>query len=89
MQVGKPQTGDEGTWQREALMLLQTLRTFDPDELAKGFRRWDLRIRQLGSGPGGRALRRKWHAASPNPTEVKRRAGKKRRAGNNPCFAWL
>jgi AraC family ethanolamine operon transcriptional activator len=32
-------------------MLLQTLRTRDPDELAQGFRRWDLRFRQLGGGP--------------------------------------
>jgi hypothetical protein len=28
-------------------MLLQTLRTRDPDELAAGFRRWELRVRQL------------------------------------------
>ena len=32
-------------------MLLQTLSTRDPDELAQGFRRWDLRFRQLGGGP--------------------------------------
>jgi AraC family ethanolamine operon transcriptional activator len=32
-------------------MLLQTLRTRDPDELAAGFRQWDLRFRQLGGGP--------------------------------------
>jgi hypothetical protein len=31
-------------------MLLQALRTRDPDELAQGFRRWDLRFRQLGGG---------------------------------------
>jgi AraC family ethanolamine operon transcriptional activator len=31
-------------------MLLQTLRTRDPDELAEGFRRWEHRFRQLGSG---------------------------------------
>jgi hypothetical protein len=31
-------------------MLLQTLRTRDPDELAAGFRRWDLHFRQLGGG---------------------------------------
>jgi hypothetical protein len=31
-------------------MPLQTLRTPDPDELAEGFRRWDLRFRQLGGG---------------------------------------
>ena len=31
-------------------MLLQTLRTRDPDELAAGFRRWELRFRQLGCG---------------------------------------
>jgi hypothetical protein len=29
-------------------MLLQTLRTRDPDELAQGFRRWEHRFRQLG-----------------------------------------
>jgi CheY-like chemotaxis protein len=31
-------------------MLLQTLRSCDPDELAEGFRRWDLRVRQFGGG---------------------------------------
>ena len=31
-------------------MLLQRLRTRDPDELAEGFRRWQLRFRQLGCG---------------------------------------
>ena len=31
-------------------MLLQTLRTRDPDELAAGFRRWDHRFRQFGGG---------------------------------------
>ena len=31
-------------------MPLQTLRTRDPDELAGGFRRWELRFRQLGGG---------------------------------------
>jgi hypothetical protein len=31
-------------------MVLQTLRTRDPDELAGGFRQWDLRFRQLGGG---------------------------------------
>jgi AraC family ethanolamine operon transcriptional activator len=31
-------------------MLLKTLRTRDPDELAEGFRQWELRFRQLGSG---------------------------------------
>ena len=31
-------------------MLLQTLRTRDPDELAGGFRGWELRCRQLGGG---------------------------------------
>jgi AraC family ethanolamine operon transcriptional activator len=31
-------------------MLLQTLSTPDPDELAEGFRRWQLRFRQLGGG---------------------------------------
>jgi AraC family ethanolamine operon transcriptional activator len=38
-------------WQREAPLLLQTLSTRDPDELAEGLRRWDLRFRQLGGGP--------------------------------------
>jgi AraC family ethanolamine operon transcriptional activator len=32
-------------------MLLQTLSTRDFDELADGFGRWELRFRQLGSGP--------------------------------------
>jgi hypothetical protein len=32
-------------------VLLRTLRTRDPDELAEGFRRWNLRFRQLGGGP--------------------------------------
>jgi AraC family transcriptional regulator, ethanolamine operon transcriptional activator len=36
---------------QEGLMLLQALRTRDPDELAEGFPRWDLRARQLGGGP--------------------------------------
>jgi AraC family ethanolamine operon transcriptional activator len=31
-------------------MLLHTLSTRDPDELAAGFRRWQLRFRQLGGG---------------------------------------
>ena len=31
-------------------MHLETLRTCDPDELAEGFRRWNLRFRQLGAG---------------------------------------
>ena len=31
-------------------MLLQTLSTRDPDELAEGFCRWELRFRQLGGG---------------------------------------
>ena len=31
-------------------MDLLTLRTGDPDELAEGFRRWNLRFRQLGGG---------------------------------------
>src|SRR5262245_57871555 len=51
IQVGNPQSGDDGTWQQESLMLLETLRTRDPDELAEGFRRWELRFRQLGGGP--------------------------------------
>ena len=32
-------------------MLLQALSTPDFDELSQAFRRWDLRIRQLGRGP--------------------------------------
>jgi hypothetical protein len=31
-------------------MPLQTLRTRDPDELAEGFHRWELRFRQFGGG---------------------------------------
>jgi AraC family ethanolamine operon transcriptional activator len=44
--------------QQEALVLLQTLRTRDPDELAEGFRLWNHRFRQLSGGPfrGGLAL---------------------------------
>jgi AraC family ethanolamine operon transcriptional activator len=37
-------------WQQEPRMPLQTLSTRDPDELAAGFRRWELRFRQLGGG---------------------------------------
>jgi AraC family ethanolamine operon transcriptional activator len=37
-------------WQQETLMHLQTLRIRDPDELAEGFRPWELRFRQLGGG---------------------------------------
>src|SRR5215472_7926578 len=37
-------------WQQEARVLLQTLRTRDPDELAEGFRGWELRLRQFGGG---------------------------------------
>jgi hypothetical protein len=51
IQVGKLQNGDDGTCPPETLVLLQTLSTRDPDELAQGFRRWDLRFRQLGGGP--------------------------------------
>jgi AraC family ethanolamine operon transcriptional activator len=36
---------------RRRLMLLQTLRTCDFDELAAAFPRWDLRFRQFGCGP--------------------------------------
>jgi AraC family ethanolamine operon transcriptional activator len=36
---------------RRRLVLVQTLSTRDFDELAEGFRRWDLRFRQLGGGP--------------------------------------
>jgi hypothetical protein len=31
-------------------MLLHTLRTRDPDELAGGFRGWELRFQQLSGG---------------------------------------
>jgi hypothetical protein len=34
-QVGNPQSGDDGRWQQETLMLLETLRMRDPDELAE------------------------------------------------------
>jgi hypothetical protein len=37
-------------WQQETLMLLQTLSTRDPDELAEGLRPWELRCKQLGGG---------------------------------------
>ena len=36
-------------WQQETLMHLR-LRIRDPDELAEGFRPWELRFRQLGGG---------------------------------------
>jgi AraC family transcriptional regulator, ethanolamine operon transcriptional activator len=36
---------------RRRLVLLQTLRTRDFDELAEALPRWDLRVRQLGRGP--------------------------------------
>ena len=39
IQVGKLQPGGDCMWQQETLMLLQTLSTRDPDELAEGFRR--------------------------------------------------
>src|SRR5260370_35678107 len=42
---------DDYTWHRRRLVLLQTLKTGDFDELAQAFHRWDLRIRQLGRGP--------------------------------------
>jgi hypothetical protein len=51
MQVGKPQSGDDGMRHQDRPMLLQALRTRDPDKLAEGFPRWDLRARQLGGGP--------------------------------------
>src|SRR5262245_54081167 len=37
-------------WQHETPMPLQTLRIGDPDELAEGFRPWELRFRQFGGG---------------------------------------
>src|SRR5262249_60636826 len=42
-------TIERGT--RSRLVLLQTLRTRDFDDLAEAFPRWDLRFRQLGRGP--------------------------------------
>ena len=36
---------------RRRLVLLQTLRTRDFDQLAQAFPQWDLRFRQLGRGP--------------------------------------
>jgi AraC family ethanolamine operon transcriptional activator len=51
MQVGKPQPGDDGMGQQEPHMLLETLSTRDFDELADGFRPWQLRFRQVGGGP--------------------------------------
>src|SRR5262245_55956612 len=50
-QVGKLQnlaTIQHGT--RRRLVLLQTLSTGDFDEMAAGFRGWNLRFRQLGGG---------------------------------------
>ena len=52
IQVGKLQNGGDGPCPPETLVLLQTLSTRDPDELAEGFRRWELRFRQLGGGTG-------------------------------------
>jgi AraC family ethanolamine operon transcriptional activator len=40
----------DGLWQQETLVLLQTFSTRDFDELADGFRRWELRFRQVGGG---------------------------------------
>jgi hypothetical protein len=37
-QVGKPQSGGDGLWQPETLMLLQTLTTPDPRRLARRHR---------------------------------------------------
>jgi len=45
---GKPATAARGNGR--PLVLLQTLKTHDPDELAGAFPRWDLRLRQLGGG---------------------------------------
>jgi hypothetical protein len=74
MQVGKMQTGDEGTWQQETRMLLQTLRTRDPDELAAGFRRWELRFRQLGGG----SFRGELQFLQLGATQILRAAGNRR-----------
>src|SRR5262249_30879106 len=46
-------TANVATMERDnkrRLMLLQTLRTHDFDELAQAFPQWDLRFRQLGRG---------------------------------------
>src|SRR5262249_13595470 len=45
----QPATVERGT--RRRVVLLQTLRTGDFDELTGGVPRWDLRFRQLGRGP--------------------------------------
>jgi hypothetical protein len=54
-QVEKPQRSDDGKRQqgvsRRQLLLLQTLRTRDFDELAGAFPRWNLPFRQFGRGP--------------------------------------
>jgi AraC family transcriptional regulator, ethanolamine operon transcriptional activator len=50
-QVGKLQTAKIECGNRRRLVHLQMLKTRDFDELAQAFRRWDLRIRQLGRGP--------------------------------------
>ena len=74
IQVGKPQSGDEGTWPQETRMPLQTLRTRDPDELAEGFRRWQLRFRQLGGG----SFRGELQFLQLGGTQILRAAGNRR-----------
>jgi hypothetical protein len=74
MQVGKLQSGDEGTWQQETRMLLRTLRTRDPDVLAEGFLRWELRFRQLGGG----SFRGELQFLQLGGTQVLRAAGNRR-----------
>jgi hypothetical protein len=74
MQVGKLQSGDNGTWQQETCMLLQTLRTRDPDELAAGFRGWELRFRQLGGG----SFRGELQFLQLGGTQILRAAGNRR-----------
>jgi hypothetical protein len=61
-------------WPQEALLLLQALRTRDPDELAGGFRRWDLRFRQLGGG----SFRGELKSLQLGGTQIVRAAGTRR-----------
>ena len=55
-------------------MLLQTLRTRDPGELAQGFRRWQLRFRQLGGG----SFRGELQFLQLGGTQILRAAGNRR-----------
>jgi hypothetical protein len=56
------------------LVLLQTLRTRDPDDLAEGFRRWDLRFRRLGGG----SFRGELQSLQLGATQILRASGTRR-----------